>query len=163
MKHSPEVGDTLVLFCLRFLLSYLVQVLSIVLALSTAVSAAPRPEAIPIENSGSAATSYKCFTGQPASFPKMSSWLSFDQLWSINEKVISGSNNGKTEIVDAIKNAITTNAKENNFDPRVVLAIAIQEVCVLSFPQIFQVTDMLESLMAPPPHPAQTQVWRTAA
>lgn len=81
-------------------------------------------------NAGSTAvqSGYKCYGGIPSAYPKFSQWLSFNKLWSNNLADITNNNGGNTQIVGWIKSSILSVAQASNVDPRMILAIVLQEV-----------------------------------
>ncbi|KAF2260405.1 hypothetical protein CC78DRAFT_26282 [Lojkania enalia] len=63
---------------------------------------------------------YNCQYKAKSSFPKMSQWLSFDQMWEINANLIP-------EHQDAIKKAIVDISSKSKVDARLILALIMQE------------------------------------
>lgn len=70
---------------------------------------------------------YSCAGPKAADFPDQDEWLTFDQLWDINEPVLSTANGGDT-YNDDIKGAIQDVALSSKVDARLILAIIMQEV-----------------------------------
>lgn len=72
---------------------------------------------------------YQCF-GADSSADSLSAthWLSFNELWRINEPTILSKNNGDTYIEHYIKEAIVQVSDESAIDSRLILAMMMQEV-----------------------------------
>lgn len=87
-------------------------------------------------NNGAAAksdpSSYTCYSGPASNFPPMSSWTSFNAMWSIMAA------DALTPIGDSPKEqklmlqAIKTVSKQAKVDPRIILAVIVGEVSLLS-------------------------------
>lgn len=75
---------------------------------------------------------YKCFGPTMDKFPQSSQWLSYEQLWQVNEPDIT-TKNGGTQYNQFIKNAIDKVSKESSVDKRIILALIMQEVCSSAF------------------------------
>lgn len=73
---------------------------------------------------GTTHSSYQCFAG--SSYPALSSWLSFDTLWSSAASTITAVN-GAPGLTPTIRSAILTVAAGDNIDARLVLAVIMQE------------------------------------
>jgi len=71
---------------------------------------------------------YHCYEGILASYPAMSTWLSFDSLWAANQDTISTQNADNQSIVGLIHDAIIKVSSESTVDARFILAIVLQEV-----------------------------------
>ncbi|KAJ4293175.1 hypothetical protein N0V90_008457 [Kalmusia sp. IMI 367209] len=69
---------------------------------------------------------YSCAGPQPKTFPDKDQWLSFDELWEINEPVLTTANGGET-YNDDLKTAILEVASSSKVDARLILAIIMQE------------------------------------
>lgn len=67
-------------------------------------------------------TGYQCFNGDIAKYPALDDWLSFNEMWKINAPAIRDVNGGDENVVDYIKDAITTVAKESSVNSRLILA-----------------------------------------
>lgn len=70
---------------------------------------------------------YSCVGPKASDFPGREKWLSFGQLWTINQPVITAVNGGGT-YNDALKNAILEVASESKVDARLILVLIMQEV-----------------------------------
>ncbi|PSN69981.1 hypothetical protein BS50DRAFT_301781 [Corynespora cassiicola Philippines] len=74
---------------------------------------------------------YSCKGPKMDDYPKMNEWLSFEQLWQINEGEISLSNNctnnRTTDFTKEIKDAIVDVSRESFVDARLILALIMQE------------------------------------
>jgi hypothetical protein len=98
-------------------------------------SAPPASSAAPAAPSSSD-TSYKMFNGDGSvsqGWPAQSIWPSFDDLWAVNTPTLSASctqfgtaNNSPQELSD-LKTAIQNVGKSTSVDPRMILAIMMQE------------------------------------
>lgn len=75
---------------------------------------------------------YSCIGPNAEDFPGQDEWLDFDQLWNINEPVITAANEGE-EYNDDLKNAILEVASNSKVDARLILSIIMQEVRALFF------------------------------
>ena len=75
----------------------------------------------------------KAYSGPEAAFPAANNWLGFDGLWSLNEGACDAPTNaGKGQL---IKQDVQQVASESGVDPRVILAVILQEsTCELNVP-----------------------------
>jgi hypothetical protein len=73
---------------------------------------------------------YSCVGPKAEDFPGQDAWLTFDQLWEINEPVIEKANGGPTYNRD-LQTAIREVASDSKVDARLILAIIMQEVHAL--------------------------------
>ena len=72
---------------------------------------------------------YQCFDGTASTNSiSASNWLSFDQLWHINEPTILSNNGGDTYIEHYIREAILQVSREDDIDARLIVAVMMQEV-----------------------------------
>ncbi|KAL1611956.1 hypothetical protein SLS60_000179 [Paraconiothyrium brasiliense] len=69
---------------------------------------------------------YSCVGPKAKDFPGKEGWLTFDQLWEINEPVIKTANGGD-EYIDDLQAAIKEVASDSKVDARLILAIIQQE------------------------------------
>lgn len=70
---------------------------------------------------------YSCVGPKAEDFPGKDEWLTFDQLWEINEPVIETANGGNS-YNDDLQAAIKDVAADSKVDARLILAIIMQEV-----------------------------------
>lgn len=73
------------------------------------------------------ASVYSCVGPKAEDFPGQNEWLTFDQLWELNEPVIEKANGGST-YNDELQTAIKEVASDSKVDARLILAIIMQEV-----------------------------------
>lgn len=70
---------------------------------------------------------YSCAGPDMADYPKKEEWLSFEDMWKINEPVIKKANDG-ADYGDHIRKAIEEVSKESKIDSRLILGVVMQEV-----------------------------------
>ncbi|KAF2275782.1 uncharacterized protein EI97DRAFT_442779 [Westerdykella ornata] len=76
---------------------------------------------------GISPSQYKCFGPMLSDFPAYETWtLTFEQLWQINEPEMTKINGG-TQYNQLLKDAILAQSKKNHVDPRIILAMVMQE------------------------------------
>ncbi|KAJ4357409.1 uncharacterized protein N0V89_001984 [Didymosphaeria variabile] len=69
---------------------------------------------------------YSCAGPKAKDFPGKDDWLTFDQIWEINEAVIETANGGN-DYNDYLQTAIKEVAFDSKVDARLILAIIMQE------------------------------------
>ncbi|KAK4946130.1 hypothetical protein LTR66_014324, partial [Elasticomyces elasticus] len=74
-----------------------------------------------------ASTSYKCYHGGINSYPPMSSWMNFYDMFNHNKPTMLARNNNNDQWVGWMWDAITQTAAASNVDARLILAIVMQE------------------------------------
>jgi hypothetical protein len=72
-------------------------------------------------------SAYQCFKGDINKYPHMDDWVSFSEMWHVNEPLMRQGSSEK--LVNAIKRAIIDTSKASKVDARLILAIVMQEVC----------------------------------
>lgn len=77
---------------------------------------------------------YSCVGPNVDDFPKQDHWLSYKDLWTINEPVITEANHGNSQYNTLIQEAIEEVSLESKVDARLILAMIIQEVCFRASP-----------------------------
>lgn len=78
--------------------------------------------------SGDPSSFYNCKGPMMPDFPTFSEWLSFDEMWTINQPqiVIANSNNG-ADYSSLIRDTILKVAGDSKVDARLILAVVMQE------------------------------------
>lgn len=72
---------------------------------------------------------YTCFYGGPSNFPPISKWMNFEAMWSLNQRDYMNVKPQDTPAVQAaIKHAVIYISQCARVDPRVILAVMMQEV-----------------------------------
>ena len=77
-------------------------------------------------------TTYNCYSGPAVNFPAHSTWMNFDQMFNRNQQyslVVAGDTSPEQM---AIYNAIVSVSQQAKVDPRVILAVIIQEASRIS-------------------------------
>lgn len=68
---------------------------------------------------------YQCFHGDITNYPALNKWVSFDNMWQINRATILSFN--PIERARDIYYSIKSISTESNVDPRIILAVMMQE------------------------------------
>ncbi|KAH9826875.1 putative exo-beta- - protein [Teratosphaeria destructans] len=74
-----------------------------------------------------AASTYQCFDEDSQQSLDPSEWLSFDDLWRVNERTILSSNSGNMYMKHYVHEGILKVAKETGVDKRLILVIMMQK------------------------------------
>ncbi|KAK4508807.1 hypothetical protein PRZ48_002546 [Zasmidium cellare] len=81
----------------------------------------------PIPSSQDPASSYRCYNGDPKSYPTSSQWLPYSTLWDLNRETILSANAGDVYLQHYIQVALDQVSAWHDIDPRFLLAILLQE------------------------------------
>ncbi|KAF2771115.1 hypothetical protein EJ03DRAFT_45782 [Teratosphaeria nubilosa] len=74
-----------------------------------------------------AASTYQCFDEDSQQSLDPSEWLSFDELWRVNERTILSSNGGNTYMTHYVREGIAAVAEETGADNRLILVVMMQK------------------------------------
>ncbi|MCJ1324610.1 hypothetical protein MMC10_001272 [Thelotrema lepadinum] len=74
-----------------------------------------------------AGSTYTCYSGSADSFPPMSQWASFNALWAFQVKNALSPIGDTNQEIQAMQQAVVTVGQAAQVDPRVILAVILQE------------------------------------
>jgi flagellum-specific peptidoglycan hydrolase FlgJ len=72
-------------------------------------------------------------SGRLSDFPLHSQWMNFVDMFNLNKQYSMSDSGSSGEQIGEIWNAILQVSQESKVDPRLILAVVIQEVCTQRF------------------------------
>ena len=68
-------------------------------------------------------------SGKLSDYPPHDQWMNFVDMFELNNRVTMSGSGSTAEQIQEIRNAIIQVSLESRVDPRLILAVIIQEVC----------------------------------